>query len=74
MAQTALQELIKHLERYEEVLGVTATFVKGKAQSLLPKERQDIIDGFDKGSEQILGQRITNIYGEDYFTQTFKQK
>ena len=37
------------------------------------KEKQQIIEAFDAGSKQIHGERITNLYGHNYFNEAFKK-
>ncbi len=67
MAQTALQELIEFVKNMEyHYTGLDN--VLSKAQSLLPKERQDIKDAYDEGGACVVPDF------ENYFTQTFNQK
>lgn len=70
MAQTAMAILIEYVTKYEEVIGVTATMVKDKAQSLLPKEKQQIIDATHIAYREGVKCDM-NWTGEDYFNHTF---
>jgi hypothetical protein len=46
-----------------------------KAEKLLPKERQDIIDAYNAGVKTNYGIQTSDLkFGEKYFTQTFKKK
>jgi len=87
MAQTALQEVIKILQDNRNALkgntGVSAGLANAiaVAKSLLPKERQKIIDGWDKGFSvgcAVGVNDFTNLTNDDtgeyYFNQTFNQK
>ncbi len=72
MAQTALQELIEFVKNMEyHYTGLDN--VLSKAQSLLPKERQDIIDAIDYAATCDAAHGYIPT-GEDYFNQTFNQK
>ena len=71
---TAMEELIEYVTKYEEVLGVTAKIVKEKATALLEKEKRIIVEaratapvlfGFDDG--------YCKKEAEQYFTKTFKK-
>ena len=65
---TALQELIEYLkETYTETIGEPA--IK-KAQSLLPKEKEDIMNAYTKGYTD-LGKRLE--HNDNYFSNTFNQ-
>lgn len=64
MAQTALQELIEFIHDNPNCGEVEILF---KAQSLLPKERQDLIDAYLINPNDTVWGNI----GSDYFTQNF---
>lgn len=89
MAQTALQTLIERLKQFKEITA-NPYMVRGinlaikEATELLPKERQQIIDGFNQGYRE--GETDSNDNGgklpidvseyddaNNYFIQTFTQ-
>ena len=80
MAQnTALQTLIERLKQFEEIT-VNPYMVRGinlaikEATELLPKERQDIQEAFDKGKGNVFGKTCFLIKdGTEYFDKTFTQ-
>lgn len=80
MAQnTALQELIEYLNKdFEWVVknspdyGVIPQIIK-KATELLPKERQQIIDGYKNGFYAGCDQPLMDNMPDNYFTNTFNQ-
>lgn len=70
-SKTAMQELIKWMD--DNKSHCTYGTILGKATELLAKERQDIIDAFDDGQEDMIkfDQRRSP---ENYFTQKYKQQ
>ncbi len=81
MEKTALHQLIEKLEKQKEIL--KNHFEPGKwnedrcseidnsideAKSLLPTEKQNIIDAFEKGNATVLG-----ASGENYFNQKYNK-
>ena len=85
MAQnTAMQEAINKFDNLNPYQGFTAQEVVNILLELLPKERQDIIDGFNQGYRE--GETDSNDNGgklpidvcqyddaNNYFIQTFTQ-
>ena len=67
---TALQELIAFIENDYGEFELSSNAILEKAKSLLPKERQDIINAYDAGKEQPSNSQLCPA---DYFIQTFKQ-
>ena len=71
MSKTALKILIESIELVEGTYNNEADSalfdVKKVAQSLLPKEKEDIMNAFDSGCE--LGIGYENA--EEYFSKTF---
>jgi hypothetical protein len=70
MVKTSMQELIDWLDP-------SFSSVIDKAKELFEKEKQQIIDAFDKGNaagySQGSSNRTEDDYGEDYFNQTYNQ-
>jgi len=86
MAQTALQELIQRLqvafERGDKKYKPAFEYWLDEAKNLLPKERQDILDGYNQGYREGEIDGVDNgsklpldvsKYDDasNYFTQTF---
>ena len=69
---TAMEELIEYVTKYEEVLGVTAKIVKDKATELLEKEKRIIVEAFMNG-QRSTGQSGYKVESEQYFTNYFKK-
>jgi hypothetical protein len=79
--QTAMQELIEWLDiAIEELKGNDSTdFAEGlvaarvKANKALEKEKEQIIDAYDKGSD--VNDDLKPLYGtpEEYYNQTYNQ-
>ena len=70
--QTPLQKLIEYIET-DEWHNIGIGDILEKAKSLLPEEKQMVIDAHKDGSKQIYGDRITNRYGNQYFNEIFNQ-
>jgi len=68
--QTAMQQLIAHLKKYEEVLGVTATMTIDKATELLSVEKSNIVEAWQSGNRHPFYESDKEL-GEDYYNQTF---
>ena len=49
-----MQELIEYLEKYKEVIGMTAVMIIDKAKSLLPAERKMVEDEMEREAVGIL--------------------
>ena len=81
MAQnTALRELIAKLKSerlsnpIDSPLNIGLTVAISLAINLLPKERQDIQEAFDKGKGNVFGKTCFLIKdGTEYFDKTFTQ-
>jgi len=75
MAQnTAMQEAINKFDNLNPYQGFTAQEVVNILLELLPKERQDIQEAFDKGKGNVFGKTCFLIKdGTEYFDKTFTQ-
>lgn len=65
--QTAMQELIEYLEKYKEVIGVTAVMTIDKATKLLELERKQIEDAYIIPNSNIRNKEAA----EKYYNATF---
>jgi len=82
--KTAMQELIEYLEKYKEVIGMTAVMTIDKAKSLLKQEKDQIHTAFNEGrisfSSEIGGDEFNDdeddtpsfINAENYYNETYK--
>lgn len=72
---TAMEELIEYVTKYEEVLGVTAKIVKDKATELLEKEKRIIVEARATAPFIALStdKKAYIEEAEQYFTNTFKK-
>ena len=75
MAQnTAMQEAINKFDNLNPYQGFTAQEVVNILLELLPKERQDVHEAFDKGKGNVFGKTCFLIKdGTEYFDKTFTQ-
>lgn len=75
---TPMQELIEYLEKYKEVIGMTAVMIIDKAKSLLPAERKMVEDAANACSNVLIVNEIVIngnqelTVGENYFTQKYQ--
>jgi len=78
--KTAMQELIEIIKFYEEEcvdedIKIGLTSAKNMAKDMLEKEKEQIIDAWDKRGSTIVPRYFLeeNINGEEYYNQTYKQ-
>jgi len=68
--KTAMQELIEYLEKYKEVIGMTAVMTIDKAKSLLEMEKNQIILAMEQGYRDC--NSMNDFNPQHYYNETFK--
>ena len=77
--KTAMMELIDYMKELSNHIGLKTTYSEGlkvginKAQSLLEKEKEQVMDAFDYNQDSGYSPDQSKELAEEYYNETYKQ-